>query len=162
MANEALATYLNDHLAGSVIALGLLEHLEGEVAGTPDVRVIARLRADIEEDRDILERLMARLAIPESAPRQAAAWLTEKLGEVKLRLDDPGHGALHRLQALETVSLGIEGKRALAHALAAAVGDVPELAGFDAGRMARRAEEQREVIEALRLQAAKEAFAAAT
>ena len=107
-----------------------------------------------------LERLLERLGIPQSKPRQVTAWLTEKIGEVKLRLDDPGHGALHRLEALETVSLGVEGKRALAHALAAAAGDVPELAGFDADGMARRAEEQREVIEALRLRAAREAFAA--
>lgn len=160
MANEALATYLNDHLAGSVIALELLDHLERERAGTPEVDVLAGLRAEIGEDRAALERLLERLGIPQSKPRQVTAWLTEKIGEVKLRLDDPGHGALHRLEALETVSLGVEGKRALAHALAAAAGDVPELAGFDADGMARRAEEQREVIEALRLRAAREAFAA--
>ena len=34
MANESLATYLNDHLAGSVVALELLDHLEEGGAGT--------------------------------------------------------------------------------------------------------------------------------
>ncbi len=34
MANESLATYLNDHLAGSVVALELLDHLEEDGAGT--------------------------------------------------------------------------------------------------------------------------------
>lgn len=161
MANDALGTYLNDHLAGSVIALELLGRLETEVAGTPDVPVIASLRANIEEDRERLERLLDRLAIPESKPRQLTAWLTEKLAEVKLRVDDPGHGALLRLEALETVSLGIEGKRSLAHTLAAVAGDIPALAGFDADLLARRAEDQRGVIETLRLQAAKDAFVGA-
>ena len=159
MANEALATYLNDHLAGSVIALELLEHLETVQSGTPDARVIASLRSDIVEDRAMLERLMERMSVPESKPRQLTAWLTAKMGELKLRVDDPGHGALRRLEVLETVSLGIDGKRALAQALAAAAGSVPELAGFNADRMARRAEEQRAKVEPLRLQAAKEAFA---
>lgn len=160
MANDALTTYLNDHLAGSVIALELLEHLETERAGTPEAPVLATLRADILADRDDLERLMRRLDIDASKPRQATAWLTEKLGELKLRLDDPAHGALRRLEALETISLGIEGKRALALALAAAAETAPELADFDADRVVRRAEEQRGVVEPLRLQAAREAFGA--
>jgi hypothetical protein len=98
---------------------------------------------------------MGGMAIPESKPRQVTAWLTEKVGEVKLRLDDPGHGALQRLEALESISLGIEGKRSLAHALAVAADGVPALAGFDAERMARRAEEQRARLEPLRLEAAR-------
>lgn len=160
MANDALATYLNDHLAGSVIALELLEHVETERAGTPDAHVLARLRAEIAEDRAELERLLQRLHIPASKPRQLTAWLTEKLGEVKLRIDDPGHGALRRLEALETVSLGIEGKRSLALALAAAAGGIPALADFDAEALARRADNHRAMVEPLRLAAAREAFGA--
>ncbi|MCD6072567.1 MAG: hypothetical protein K0S42_3083, partial [Microvirga sp.] len=106
MANDALATYLNDHLAGAVAALELLEHIETQQSGTPDAAILASVRADIEEDRALLEQLMGGMAIPESKPRQVTAWLTEKVGEVKLRLDDPGHGALQRLEALESISLG--------------------------------------------------------
>jgi hypothetical protein len=160
MANDALATYLNDHLAGSVVALELLEHLVSARAETPDAPLLASLRAEIDSDRADLERLMARLDIAESKPRQLTAWFTEKVAELKLHVDDPGHGALRRLETLETVSLGIEGKRELAHVLAAVARDMPALAGFDAAGMARRAEEQRATIEPLRLQAAIEAFAA--
>jgi hypothetical protein len=155
MANDALVTYLNDHLAGAVAALELLEHIETQQTGTPDAAILASVRADIEEDRALLEQLMGGMDIPESTPRQVTAWLTEKVGEVKLRLDDPGHGALQRLEALESISLGIEGKRSLAHALAVAADGVPALAGFDAERMARRAEEQRARLEPLRLEAAR-------
>jgi hypothetical protein len=158
MASDALATYLNDHLAGAVIALELLDQLQSERAETPDAPILTTLRGEIEADRDTLVQLMDRLQIEVSKPRQATAWLTEKLGELKLRIDDPHQGALRRLEALETISLGIEGKRALAHTLAAAAGVAPELDGFDAASMARRAEEQRDVVEPLRLQAAREAF----
>ena len=41
MPNESLATYLNDHLAGSVVALELLDHLETLTRGDT-VRVRTR------------------------------------------------------------------------------------------------------------------------
>ena len=105
-----------------------------------------------------LEALMAQLGIAVSAPRKATGWLVEKLSELKLRLDDAGDGALRRLEALETISLGIAGKEALWHALAAAAAEAPELGGLDYARLARRAAKQRAVVESLRLRAAQEAF----
>jgi hypothetical protein len=158
MANESLATYLNDHLAGSVVALELLDHLEEDGAGTAEASILADVHADIEADRQELEAFMAQRGIAVSAPRKATGWLVEKLSELKLRLDDAGDGALRRLEALETVSLGIAGKQALWHALAAAAEDAPELNGLDYARLGRRAETQREMVERLRLHAAKEAL----
>jgi hypothetical protein len=160
MANESLATYLNDHLAGSVLALELLDHLEAERTEAAEARILADVRAEILTDRQLLESFMARLGIAVSRSRQATAWLTEKLSELKLRLDDPGHGALRRLEALEAVSLGILGKQALWHALAAAATDAPELGGLDYADLVRRATEQHRVVESLRLHAAGEALGA--
>ena len=65
---------------------------------------------------------------------------------------------MRRLEALETVSLGIAGKQALWDALAAAAPVAPELNGLDYERLRRRAESQREVVERLRLHAAKAAL----
>jgi hypothetical protein len=158
MANDALATYLNDHLAGSVVALELLEHLEAERPGSAGAPILATVRADIETDRDTLEQLMARLEIGVSRPRQATAWVTEKVGELKLRIDDPEQGALRRLEALETISLGIEGKRGLWEALRAASDGVPSLGELDYPGLIRRAADQRAVVERLRLQAATDAL----
>lgn len=158
MANESLATYLNDHLAGSVVALDLLDHLEEDRAGTAQASILVGVHADIEADRQELEAFMAQLGITVSAPRKATGWLVEKLSELKLRLDDAGDGALRRLEALETISLGIAGKQALWHALAAAAEDAPELGELDYARLGRHAETQREAVEALHLQAAQEAF----
>jgi hypothetical protein len=158
MANDSIATYLNDHLAGSVVALELLDQLEEERAGTSEASILADVHGDIVADRQELEALMAQLGITASQPRQATAWLTEKLSELKLRLDDPGHGGLRRLEALEAVSLGIAGKQSLWEALAAAAETAPELRGLDYARLVRRAETQREVVEKLRLAAAREAL----
>lgn len=157
MTNATLATYLNDHLAGSVVALELLDHLEEERAGTTDAQVLTDLHAEIMADRQQLEAFMARLGIAVSRPRMATAWLTEKLSELKLHLDDPGHGALRWLEALEAVSLGIVGKQALWQSLAAA-DDAPEFGSLDYAELVRRAMEQHRIVEALRLRAAKEAL----
>src|SRR5688572_12277516 len=127
MVNESLATYLNDHLAGSVVALELLDHLQEDGAGAAEVSILAGVHAAIEAERQELEACMAQRGIAVSAPKKATGWLVEKLGELKLHLDDAGDGALRRLEALETVSLGIAGKQALWHALAAAAEDAPEL-----------------------------------
>ena len=156
MANAHLATYLNDHLSGSVAALELLERLEGAHAGTDLALALAGLRAGIEADRQDLERLMRQQQIGASLPRQAAAWLAEKSTQVKLRLDDPSDGALRLLESLEMVALGLDGKRALWDALAAA--DVPPPDGRDYQQLARRGAEQRAQIERLRLAAAQTAL----
>jgi hypothetical protein len=161
MANQHLATYLNDHLAGSVVAIELLEHLQAAQAGTAVERFLAQLRAEIEADRQELEALIDRLNFAKSRPRQAAAWLAEKMTELKLRLDDTGAGALGLLEGLEAVQIGIEGKRALWRALAAAAEDAPELQALDYARLEQRAVEQHSRVEALRLDAAKAAFGAA-
>ncbi len=101
---------------------------------------------------------MAQRGIAVSAPRKATGWLVEKLSEVKLRLDDAGDGALRRLEALETVSLGIAGKQALWHSLAAAAEDAPELSGLDYARLGRRRRRSVRWWRPLRLRAAKEAL----
>jgi hypothetical protein len=158
MPNESLATYLNDHLAGSVVALELLDHLAEDGAGTAEASTLAGVHADIEVDRQELEAFMVQLGITVSAPRKATGWLVEKLSELKLHLDDAGDGALRRLEALETIALGIAGKEALWDALAAAAEEAPELGALDYTRLGQRAEAQRAVVESLRLLAAKEAF----
>jgi hypothetical protein len=158
MADEHLATYLNDHLAGSVVAVELMENLEAIYADTPVAEFIARLRADVEADRVELKVLMGRLQISESRTRKASAWLTEKFTELKLRLDDSTHGDLRLFESLEALSLGIEGKRSLWLALAAAAEVSPKLRIADYERLKQRAEEQRSRVETKRIEVAKAAL----
>jgi hypothetical protein len=104
-----------------------------------------------------LEALMERLQITKSRPRKAAGWLAEKFTQIKLRLDASDDGALHLLESLELLAIGIEGKRKLWCALAAAA--VPGLQVTDYERLTKRAEEQQQQVETARLAAAKMAFA---
>ncbi len=161
MAREHIATYLNDHLAGATGALELLEHLETAHAGTEVGRLAAELRADVEVDSQTLESLMERLEVDRSRTRKAAAWLGEKVAELKLRLDDPAGGSLRLFESLEALSLGIEGKRSLWRALATAAEEAPELRVADYEGLIRRAEEQRSRVEAARLEVAGRALAGA-
>jgi hypothetical protein len=101
---------------------------------------------------------MEELDITTSLPQQASAWLTEKLSEVKLRLDDPEGKALRRLESLEALALGITGKEALWHSLAVAAETAPELARPDYAQLIKRAQQQVDVVEGLRLEAAREAL----
>src|SRR4051812_29099952 len=105
MSKSNLATYLNDHLAGSVVALEMMEHLEKAHAGSDVERLIASLGGEVQADRAELEQLMKRLSIAQSYTRKAMAWLSEKSAEVKLRLDDRAGGSLHLLEAVEAIAI---------------------------------------------------------
>ena len=161
MANPHLATYLNDHLAGSAAALDLLDHLEREHPGTPFAMLAAGLRHDVEADRRELEALMDRLGIARSTAKQAAAWLADQATRLKLKLDDPSGGGLRLLETFEALSLGIEGKRLLWRSLKTAAVYNPDLQGTDYQRLEQRADEQRIGVEPFRMGAAKGTFAPA-
>jgi hypothetical protein len=161
MSQKHVSIYLNDHLAGSVAALELLDHLEKKHAGTPLAALVVDLRADILADRQQLEALMDRQQIHRSQPRKALAWLAEKASELKLRMDDPSGGAFHLLEVFDALSMGIEGKRLLWRALAAASEKVPGFRSLDYSRLEQRAQEQRGRVEAVRLEAARAALASA-
>ena len=162
MADEHLAIYLNDHLAGSLVAVELLNHLEHAFPGQPVQRFAAELRGDIEADRRELQQLMRSLAVAESRARQATAWVAEKITMIKLRLDDRMGGEFRLFEALEALSLGLEGKRGLWSALKDAARSSPSLARLDYGRLADRAAEQRARVEALRLETARTALVPAS
>jgi hypothetical protein len=157
MTSRALTTYLNDHLAGSVAAIELLEHLASLVR--PAERdLLNRLKTEILEDQQLLKELLEQLGEKESPMRKVAAWITEKLGEVKLKIDDPGDGELRVLEAVEALGLGIQGKLALWRALQTISTTDSRLRAVDFGQLERRALDQFERVDRLRLQFARTAL----
>jgi hypothetical protein len=108
----------------------------------------------VEEDQQTLQSLLGEVGGEESRVRQAAAWLTEKLVQAKLRLDEPGSGELQTLEALETLALGIQGKAALWRALAVASVHAPQVRHLDFATLEKRAQNQYHRVDGLRLQAA--------
>ena len=158
MSTRNLTTYLQDHLAGSVAALELLDHLVSTYAGTPLAPFCTGLRQEVAQDQSSLRELLQSIDAADSSVRNRLGWVGEKLARVKVRLEDPAGGPLARLEQLDTLALGIEGKRALWRALQAAAWSSSP--GVDLAHLEARAGDQRERVEVHRLQAAQEALGA--
>lgn len=157
---KELQTYLNDHLGGSVGALEMLGDMIDTQKGKPLEAFLKTLREDIESDQRELKRLMETLGIEESSVKKAGAWVAEKFSRAKLRLGDSGEPNLALLQSLESLSLGITGKRSLWRTLAAAAESAARLSGFDFGRLEQRATDQFERVEKEAVAVARKIFAA--
>ena len=155
-----LTNYLNDHLAGSVGALELLDRLIDTYREKPLEHFFRNLREDIQHDQEQLKGLMQKLGADESAVRKAGAWLVEKLSRAKIGLSEEPEGEVGLLLALEALVLGITGKRSLWRALQSASRTVPQLARMDYAALEEGAIEQCERVEAKRLEAARTAFQA--
>jgi hypothetical protein len=158
MSKEELSTYLKNHLAGSVGALELLDHLIETYKGKPFEEFFQNLRDEIDADLEALQDLIEKLGEKESAVRKAGVWVAEKLSRAKIRLSDSEKNQLGLFHALEGLVLGITGKRALWAALAVAAGAVPQLCELDYARLQKRAAEQCDRVEAKRLAVAREVF----
>lgn len=157
MSREALGTYLNDHLAGSVGAIELAERAIRENEGDPFAARLSRVLDKIREDQAVLEGLIERIGARQNPLKKAGAWLAEKVGRVKLAgTEEPL--ALARMEVLETLAMGIQGKGALWRALRAVAARHESLDGLDLDLLERRAAEQHDEIEAMRLEAAEAAL----
>ena len=153
-----LTTYLNDHHAGSLAAVEMIDHLIETFEAKALGQFFKELRLEIKSDQQILEKLIEKIGADESAIKKAGAWVAEKFSRAKIRVSDSADDQLGLLQALEALMLGITGKHALWTALAAAAERVPQLRGLDYGTLERRAIEQRDRVEAKRREVAREVF----
>jgi hypothetical protein len=134
----------------------MIERTIGLHPGTPLSADLTWIVAEIREDQEVLRGLLAGLDVKESPVKKAGAWLAEKAG--RLKLGDPGEDALGRLEMLETLALGIQGKVGLWVALQRVRSRHPALAGVDFPRLQARAREQHARVEAHRVEAAAEAL----
>ena len=152
MENTSLRAYLQDHLAGSVAAVEILEGLRDEHVGEPLGGFASDILAEVQGDQAKLEALIQRLGGGSSMLKDTAAWLGAKLSRFKLgrALSDP----LGALEALEIVALGILGKRALWDSLKTLGATDARLAGLDLAHLTERAVSQHARVEERRLEAA--------
>jgi hypothetical protein len=155
---ELLGIYLNDHLAGAAAGTELANKISEQYADTEFGAILAELASDIEQDRGTLADLMTHLGIEQSAVKQAAGWISEKLTRVKLSDAMTGSADLKLLLECETLSLGVEGKHAMWLCLLEVRDRYPALAGTDLDALVKRAEDQRSRLERCRLDAASKAF----
>jgi hypothetical protein len=152
-----LGIYLNDHLAGSVMGSKLARRIVRQNEGNDYGARLAGIADQIEEDRATLRDLMDRLGIDEQRTRMAMAWLAEKAMRLKPNGKVVGYSPLSRVLELETLTMGITGKLELWRSMEA-IGNGSKVPAFDFVELARRAEAQRDVVEDLRVRAAREAL----
>lgn len=147
MAHKAMDVYLQDHLGGATLGAALAEQIGEYAEGMALAGVMATMYVEIEEDRRTLLDLMERLGAGQRPVKQATGWLAEKASRVKfsgLSSGDRDHGLF---MALESLALGVQGKRSLWVALREVRADHPPLADIDLDGLIARAEHQYATLE---------------
>jgi hypothetical protein len=155
---DRLSIYLNDHLAGATAGLELARRAASNNGGTPYGRVLAEVAVEIEQDREALIEVMARLSVDRDRVKLAAAWALEKVGRLKPNGALLSYSPLSRLVEIEGLALGVEGKLSLWQSLEVSHGDDPRLRGVDLDGLIKRARSQRRRLERQRRRAADEAL----
>jgi hypothetical protein len=153
---DPLSTYIDDHMAGSVQAIELVEYLRGRHGKDPVGRFASKIHSEITEDRSTLSSVSQKIGPGPSRIKEAAAWLGEKVSRLKLRVGDEAD--LGTFEALELLGLGIHGKRAMWRALNEIAASDGRLSEFDFQMLAERAERQGLEVERLRLETARTAL----
>jgi hypothetical protein len=157
--SDPLATYLHDHLAGSHFAIKLLESLHDQYGDEPLGQFALRLKADVTQDQETLQRICDQVGKSQFDLAEAAGWFAEKASKFKLQRDDSS-GGLGTFEALETLALGILGKLSLWHVLPVIREVDARITDNEYHKLALRAEEQYKRVEALRLMMARTTFRA--
>ena len=158
MPTNALRRYLQDHLAGSVAALQLMQTLADHERGSALEQKLRGLHYEVTEEQERLKAILARLESEESSLKRATAWLTEKLHRARLALAERVEPALARLEGLESLALGLQGKLALYKALEDVAANEPRLGGYPFAALQARTVIQHAMVEQERMAAARVAF----
>jgi hypothetical protein len=148
MATEPIIVYLDDHLAGSATAIQILEVLRDD---TGLGAWSSAMLKEIEADRRVLSDLRLRIDQTPNPLKEAIGWVAGTLGRVKLH--QQVSGPVGKLEALETLAIGIQGKHALWKALQ--VASDRRLSGVDFERLRARALAQYDEVEERRLEVAR-------
>jgi hypothetical protein len=159
MADRPLDRYLNDHLAGATFGRDLAERVASEARDASVRASMQQLATDIATDRGQLEHVMERVGAKQNAVVVAGGSASEKLSRVFTSLGslDSEFGFF---EALEALSLGVEGKRCLWTALRDVRDQYPGLSEIDLDALVTRAEQQRALLEEQRTAAVPRALGA--
>ena len=158
MAYHGLDTYLNDHHAGATAGVNLARMAADEHQQHEHGPFFNELAHEIKTDHDTLEQLMAKLGTDKSANKSALAEVGSKLMAPKFTGTED---ELNAFVTCETLSIGVEGKLCMWKALKSVEDAYPSLEGFDLDGLMSRAQDQRDRLEAKRLELAPHALAEA-
>ncbi len=156
MADRPMDLYLNDHMSGAALGSRLAAQIRDRNAGTERGEIIAAIAAEIEQDRRELDGLIVALGVRGNPLKRVGGWVAEKWSRVKFSGAAGGHRAHGDFMAVETLTLGVAGKRCLWLSLRSVVDRYEAIEAADIERLIDRANAQLEVLERCRLQAATE------
>jgi len=155
---SALHIYLQDHLAGATFGLELVQRCRRNNEGTEFAERLAELTAEIAEDRRALQAIMRDVGAEASRTKVAAGWTLEKVRRLKPNGKFFEYTPLARVVELESLAIGIAGKKAMWRALEDVASHEQRLARHDFPALAQRADDQLARVEVLRLDATRTAF----
>lgn len=148
MDRELMGLYLADHLTGATGGLGRLEQMCEEYTDLPIHADLVRTRDELREEITRLRQVVDRLGTRPRRVRQAAAWVGEKAGRLKLNRRVLRRSPMTPLLELELLRGAVMGKQGLWQVLE----EYAEPLGLDPTEFAERArlaDEQRERLAAL-------------
>jgi hypothetical protein len=155
---DRLSIYLNDHLAAATAGAELARRTASSNRSTTYGPVLDALAQEIEEDRRTLREIMDRLSVGPDRLKVAVLWGAEKVGRMKLNGELFRYSPLSRLEELEGLSAGVEGKLALWQTLQQTHGQDERLRDIDLENLTKRARSQRRRLGRQRKSAADEAL----
>ena len=155
-----LATYLNEHLAGAMVAIDLAGKAADRNRGDRLGVFLAELLKAIDEDRVSLEGVIERLGVEKGGVKATAGRVVEKVSRLRLHEKVTGDPDLSRVLELETLIMGVTGKLLLWHSLQESMASDARLAGVDLDTLVQRARDQLAGLDDHHREAAARAFAA--
>ena len=147
LGEDDLSVYLNDHLGGATAGVNLARRAADDA-----------IAAEIEQDRATLVEVMGLLGVRQDPVKVALGWAAAQAARLTFAAELLGHAPASRLEELEALSLGVEGKLALWQALRHTLGEDPRLREVDLEALIARARSQRRRLERLRMRAAEGAL----
>jgi predicted DNA-binding ribbon-helix-helix protein len=155
---QALAIYLNDHLAAATAGVELAKRAAAAEEGSPLGPPLAALAAEIAADREALKTMMSRLRVRIQTYKVGAGWVAEKAGRLKLNGSWLSRSPLAPVIETDGLAMGIEGKAALWRTLRSLAAADQRIDVAELDQLLSRAAQHAEVVERLRRQAAATAF----
>jgi hypothetical protein len=141
-----LNIYMDDQLAAGVLWRELARRAARATRGTEAGAALERVAGAIAEDVATFEQLMDRLGLRPSRPKVAMATVAERLGRLKLNGHLWSPSPLSRFVELDTLIMGIDGKKVLWENLRDHAGLAARLPDVDFDALIRRAQEQRDAL----------------
>ena len=153
-AGSAISTWRTDHLAGATAGAELARRVAGSAQDHEDHAVLRGFAAEVAQDRIALLNIMATLGIPVRTYKVYAGWIGEKAGRLKFNGRLFTRSPLSRLEELELLRLGVEGKAAGWRTLRVLANTDQRLEPARLDELMARARRQADLLEDLRVRAA--------